>query len=133
MLKFLLGTADLTDIHDWYPGSYLNEVAGKFLNWMFAGLWDLIKGAFAWTRDTIWVPIADMFAALAEGWEAVLEWKTTFLTNLGEFTTYLAFANAWVPVDLFFTLVAAYMAFMLVVLTYRILKSFIPGAGSSGT
>lgn len=83
-------------------------------------------------RDLVWGLLSTLFSSLASVMTTVGGYMTTAVSGLGAFTDYLAFANAWVPVDLFFQLLVAYTALAAAVFVYRTVKSWIPTVSGGG-
>jgi len=101
----------------------------------FSGLWKAflegVKHAWEWLRDLIWGLLHDLFAAFSSALSSVGHYMTELVNATGSFSEYLAMANAWVPVDLFFQLLTAYSTFWLALLIYRTVKSWIPTVSGS--
>ena len=108
-----------------------------FLDWLsFDGLvkalHDAAVGIYQWFRDMIWSYLGTIFGALGSVIATVGSYLTLLASCLGSVAPYFAFANAWVPVDVFFQLVAAYCSFWLGWVTYRVVKSWIPTVSGGG-
>ena len=107
-----------------------------FLEWLsFDGLMKWAHDAFVlvWEtlRDLLWTVISPLFGALSSAVVLVGDYIVQLNAALSGVTPYLAFANAWVPVDLFFQLAAAYSSLWLALLIYRTVKSWLPTLSGS--
>ena len=110
---------------DWWP------------DWLtFDGLIKWVHDAFVATyqyfRDGVWATLTVVFGPVATAVTAVGAFLATMATGMGVFSSYLAFANAWVPVDLFFQCVSAYSTLWLALVIYRNVKSWIPTVSGGG-
>ena len=107
-----------------------------FLDWLsFDGLmkWahDVFVMVWETLRDLLWAAILPLFGALTSAVAAVGDYIVLLNSALSGITPYLSFANAWVPVDLFFQLASAYSSLWLSLLIYRTVKSWLPTLSGS--
>jgi len=120
---------------------------------MFASLISWLAGAFNWTSDAItevWRVIKDFYGwwfgliITAVGWLwLVLTWVTNSLTDVleqidalvfptlssgvpGPVSSCMALANTFFPVAELFAFLIAWLALMLTLSAYRLIKSWIP-------
>jgi len=111
-------------------------VIADILDWLdFSGfvqaVIDAVLRVWAWFRDLMWGFLKPLFLAVYNAVDAVGAWLSAGAERLGFVADYFAFANAWVPVDVFFQLIAAYSALWLAWLVYRTVKSWIPTLSGS--
>jgi hypothetical protein len=102
-----------------------------FLEWLsFEGLlqwakdaavavWDFIVGMIWPYLEPLWLAVCDAFVAI----HGLL---ATATQSLSAIAPYVAAANAWVPFDVIIQCLIAYMAFWIVLVTYRSIKKWIP-------
>ncbi len=107
-----------------------------FLDWLtFDGLLKALRDAavaiYEWFRDLVWGLLSPLFDSVASAVEAVGAYVSTLATSLGAVSDCLAFANAWVPIDLFFQLVTVYSVLAAALFVYRTVKSWIPTLSGS--
>lgn len=105
---------------------------------MFAFLeWFSFSGALKWAHDAavkvveyLWELIASLFGPLwnsiASAVSSLGSYVSTMSSALQSISGYIAFINAWVPVDVFINLVIAYSGFWLALVVYRSIKKWIP-------
>jgi len=87
---------------------------------------------YEWFRDLVWSLLSPLFSAVSDAVSAVAVYLAMLAAALVSLAPYLAFANAWVPVDLFFQLVAAYCTLWTSWTVYRVVKSWIPTVSGGG-
>lgn len=92
---------------------------------------DAVVRFFEWFRDIIWAFLSPLFEGVTTAVEYAGEFLTYLAECLGPVSDYLAFANAWAPVDVFFQCVAAYSLLWLALTIYRTVKSWIPTLSGS--
>jgi len=102
-----------------------------FLDWLtYQGLLDAIHDAAVWVfdflKEIVVTLLGSLFGALTSAISTLAGYLSDAVSLLGSYTTYLAFANAWFPVDLLFQLLYAYAIFWLALIVYKVVKSWIP-------
>lgn len=104
--------------------------------WAFSEAWRAVNALFA----KAWAVVLSCIAALYELWEWMTEAITTVIAVIdgivfpaaaqagapGAILTVLNICNTFLPLQELFNFLVAYMALYAVVMTYRLIKSWIP-------
>lgn len=88
---------------------------------MWEAVLDALKDFFAWIFSFFTDFLAWALGLILAALPADLDMPISTISG------YFAMVNAWVPLDVAFSLITAYYAFYSVLLGVRWLKSFIPG------
>ena len=102
-----------------------------FLDWLtFDGLLKWVRDAavtvWDWIVGLVWTFLGPLWQAVCDALNAINSLIVSAKQSLSVIAPYTAAANAWVPIDLTIQCISAYMAFWLVLVTYRTIKKWIP-------
>lgn len=103
----------------------MNAIVNFFLN-IYNWIKSIVSDCLTWLLDLIYTfiepllsPLADALPDLSSAWDS--------FQVIAPFT---AFVNRWVALDFAITLLTAYFAFILIMISVKlIIKLFIPGVG----
>jgi hypothetical protein len=87
---------------------------------------DAVVAVFEWLWNWVEPILAPYWDAVVAAMSAIAAAIASAEQHLQILSPYIAYANAWVPVDFAITLIVAYSAFWLALVIYRSVKKWIP-------